>query len=420
MPRVPRLTAILVVFISVPPGAAHASGFGVFQHGGRPTAQAGAFTARASDPSAVSYNPAAIVRLEGFQLELGAGLGVPHDELSLGREDYTAENQLKFPPTAYLTWRPARHSRWAFGLGLDSPVWHQENWPAPVPGGNRARFEVEVLQLHPVVAFAIDKRWSVGAGIRHLSGRLRDDYEVVLDSGRNPNTFWVTGERLAKTDVDGWAGDVSVSFRNAVWGFGSVFSSGAKLDGAADVDVVEVRYHGPPGNGPRVPASIAYLLEQAPRGLGIDLAPELRVGTWVAPDPKLRLELDVALAWWSKADWDRPRESPACGAPCSSLLPRDWRDTVSIRLGAERDVTNRLQLAMGVGHEPSPVPDRTLEPGVPQGDAWVFAMGASYGLPHVAFDVAYSFHGHSDRKDFGQRRYSSRAQVLAMSMPWRF
>src|SRR5204863_523039 len=131
--------------------AAHASSFAVFQRGARATAQAGALTARAPDPSAVSYNPAAIVRLDGFQLELGAAADVPHDELSFGREDYVADNHIKIPPAAYLTWRPARHSRWAFGLGLDSPVWHQENWPAPVPGGNRTNFEVEVLQLHPVV-----------------------------------------------------------------------------------------------------------------------------------------------------------------------------------------------------------------------------------------------------------------------------
>src|SRR5687767_2057441 len=35
-----------------------ASGLSAFQHGGRATGQAGAFTARAADPSAVTYNPA--------------------------------------------------------------------------------------------------------------------------------------------------------------------------------------------------------------------------------------------------------------------------------------------------------------------------------------------------------------------------
>ena len=60
---------------------ASASGFGLFQHGARATGQAGAFTARASDPTAVTYNPAAITQLDGVQLE-GGDLDVPHPRVA--------------------------------------------------------------------------------------------------------------------------------------------------------------------------------------------------------------------------------------------------------------------------------------------------------------------------------------------------
>src|SRR5215213_230663 len=51
--------------------SAAATSFGLFQHGGRAMGQAGAFTARASEPSAVTYNPAAITQLDGLQLQAG-------------------------------------------------------------------------------------------------------------------------------------------------------------------------------------------------------------------------------------------------------------------------------------------------------------------------------------------------------------
>ena len=54
-----------------------ASGFGLFQHGARAIGQAGAFTARASDPSAMTYNPAAITKLNGLQVEAGLDMNNP-------------------------------------------------------------------------------------------------------------------------------------------------------------------------------------------------------------------------------------------------------------------------------------------------------------------------------------------------------
>ena len=54
------LLAVGLVLGAPPAGAVD---FGIFQHGGRTTGQAGAFVARASDPSALTYNPAAITRL---------------------------------------------------------------------------------------------------------------------------------------------------------------------------------------------------------------------------------------------------------------------------------------------------------------------------------------------------------------------
>jgi outer membrane protein transport protein (OMPP1/FadL/TodX) len=194
---------------------------------------------------------------------------------------------------------------------------------------------------------------------------------------------------------------------------------GAKLHGTADVDL-QVRHFGPPA-GPRAATNIAYLREEAPRGLGIDLAPEVRAGAWIAPDPWLRLELDLALALWSKADWDRPREIPLCGAPCRETLARDWHDTLSFRLGAECDITRHLRLAAGLGYEPSPVPMPTytpysnLEAFVPQGDAWVYAVGVTYSFSKLSFDVGYSLHDHRRRPDKFGGRYSSSSQVLAIS-----
>jgi len=82
-----------------------------------------------------------------------------------------------------------------------------------------------------------------------------------------------------------------------------------------------------------------------------------------------------------------------------------------------------------VGLEPSPVPASTLEPGLPRGEALVYAFGFSIDLnPQVALDVGYSFHDHEDRNASGQEllapnvdsRYSARDQVFGVSGRWEF
>ena len=48
-----------------------ASGFSIYEQGAKASGQAVAFVARADDPSAGFYNPAAIIKLEGTQISFG-------------------------------------------------------------------------------------------------------------------------------------------------------------------------------------------------------------------------------------------------------------------------------------------------------------------------------------------------------------
>jgi long-subunit fatty acid transport protein len=107
---------------------------------------------------------------------------------------------------------------------------------------------------------------------------------------------------------------------------------------------------------------------------------------------------------------------------------RDWDSVLSMRLGAEGDLSDAWALFGGVAFEPSPVDDATLEPGFPRGDAMVYGLGFSYRAARVTFDVGYSFHDHDARGARAQEalqpqregRYEAREQVWAASARWRF
>ncbi len=397
----------------------------VEQHGARGVAEAGALTAGVADPAAVAYNPAALVRLGRFEVQIGFDRHAPVDKYSdpktlSGRlpQTYRSDHPATWPPAIYAAYTARRPVRWAVGVGVDAPAWEHLDRPATYyPVRLRPDLFVTAIQVHPVAAVAIDDRWSVGAGVRYVHARIVDEYDMLLDSGRNPGTFFIMGERTAEASADGWAGDVSVLFRTSVWGFGAVASTGATLNGTANPEDVRVTALGSSLTD-RARANMSYLLHDASRDLGVDLPPDVRVGAWLRPVNHLRVETDVALQRWSSASWVRPREFPTCGPTCTMTLPREWRDTLSLRLGIAGDVGGGVRLLGGYGYEPSPLPPDRYGALV-LGATKVIGAGFTYTASRVSFDVAYSIHERrAERRDL--ERYSSSNHVFAAATRMRF
>src|SRR5688572_27796951 len=227
-PHMHRAARLLLVFtvVALAPLPAAAAGFGLFQHGGRGAAQVGALTGRADDPSALTYNPAGITRLKGGQLQAGLDFGVAEDDFRDVTGSYSATHHINFPPALYLTYGPRKaDSGWAVGLGLDAPFWNTNDWqPALFPRATSSRkWTVEIFELHPVLAYAVDERWSFAVGFRYLRGELEDAHRTPLAAIFAPDSsFVVFGEHSSQADVDGWGYDFALHYDQPSWGWGAV------------------------------------------------------------------------------------------------------------------------------------------------------------------------------------------------------
>ncbi|HEY0783292.1 MAG TPA: outer membrane protein transport protein [Thermoanaerobaculia bacterium] len=413
-------------------GPAAASGFGLFQHDGRGVGQVGALTARAPDPSAVTYNPAGITALEGLQLEIGVDFNNATNEyMSATAGTIEAHHVINFPPNLYLTYKP-KASRWSFGVGIDAPFWYTENWdPVFFPGRflNR-RFELSLFELHPVVAYDLGDGWSVGGGVRYDYGTMRqgDNLFVTALAGGSPlQPVPVEVVRGEDGKVDAFAYDLAAQYRTNVWGWGATYRSASRLSGTGDA-TYEPR---DVPIDPTIRAQIATLATSGTARQSFDLPWELRSGVWIAPYPELRLELDVAYQNWSSIPDTRivydPSPSLPQGGAQARITPRDWKNTTSLRLGVEGDLSAELTLYGGISYEPSPVRDSNLEPQFPRGDAYVYGAGLTYNFPQLSFDAAYAQHMHQDRNLTGQElnptvpgRYTASDKVWSVSARWRF
>ena len=422
-------SSVLAGFALLLPAPAAAVGFGLFQHGGRAMGQAGALTARGHEPSALTYNPAAITRLPGLQLQAGLDFSNAEDSYRSASGDFSAHHIIQFPPSIYLTWRAPEDSvPIAFGVGLDAPFWHTLDFdPALFPGRFvTRRSALEVFELHTVMAYEVAEGWSLGGGLRYLYGDLEHGDNAVtnvpIPGGAQTNPVEI--ERLAETDVDAIAWDLAIHRARPSWGWGAVFRSEAKLEGNGDVS------YRPRDVFPN-PALETVLRSRFVPGRAsqaFKLPWELRSGVWFAPYPELRLEVDLAYANWSSLERTTVAFSPDAVGQGPDVTPRNWQDTVSLRLALEGEVTDNVELMAGIAWESSPVRGNTVEPGFPRDDALVYGAGFAYNFPQISFDLGYSFHDYGGRGASGQEpfnpdvegSYSSRAQVWGFSARWRW
>ena len=411
---------------------ASASGFGLFQHGGRAMGQVGAMTARAPEPSALSYNPAAITKLDGFQLEAGLDFNFAQDTYSSATGSFEAGHIIQFPPLVYATWKQ-KQGPFALGLGIDSPFYYSLDWAERLFPGRflTRRVELRIYEVHPVLAYDLGDGWSVGGGLRYDVGNLdQDDNGLLLVSASPPGTipqpFLIEVERNATTDVDALAWDLAVHFAAPSWGWGAVYRSPARLKGTGDVSY---KPRDAPVGVPGLDAAIAARLVNSRTRQSFEIPRQLRAGVWYAPYPELRIELDADYANWSSLEaTDVTYESNSFGDGPTVRTPRDWKSTTSLRLGIEGNVTDNFLLFGGVAQEPSPVPGSTLEPGFPRGDARVYAGGFTYNFPQISFDLGYSLHDHDSRAASNQEllhpgrsaTYSAKDQVWGFAVRWRW
>ncbi|HEX2254700.1 MAG TPA: outer membrane protein transport protein [Thermoanaerobaculia bacterium] len=421
-----RPTAVLALALAVlaTAGDAAASGYGRFQFGGRATAQAGAFTARAADPSAVYYNPAAITRLEGMQLQGGLDFSNATDEYESDTAgSFAADHSIQFPPSLFFTWKDDT-SPWAVGLGVDAAQWYRADWDPALfpPRFNTRLIDLELWEVHPVAAYDFANGWSLGGGVRYFFGSFEQGVNAVVETPGTGGVLFPAEIMIdADTDVDGYGFDLAAHFADTLWGFGVVYRTSVEVDGSGDVRRT-IR------DAPVDPVADAALRDQLPTtsaSQGLDLPWELATGFWFSPYPELRTEIDLVYTGWSEFE---QTFGPRPAGATTDVQRSGWDDTISLRLGLEGDVTDRLALSAGFGWEPSPVPNARVDPAFFRGDALVYAAGLSYSFPQISFDLGYAFHDHDDVTVGGQEpgqpgvegTYSSREQVWSASARWRF
>jgi long-chain fatty acid transport protein len=361
--------------------------------------------ASAETPSTLFFNAAGLSRLAKRELELGLNLAL----LNVDFDDDGSANPFGgsaqglagaegdasvFIPNLYLS-LPGPGD-WSFGLGVHSPYGLKTDYPRGWVGRYHGVYsEVVTVDINPALAYRLDPKLSIGAGIDLVYGKAELtnalDFGSLLSAqlGRPVPAFGITPGNPAADGYSVLKGDDWA----LGWNLGILLEPqpqtrlGLGYRSKVDLDLegesrIEVPAH--------LSALTGGLLNSEIRDIRarLTLPATLWLGVHHDLDPQWSL---MAGAEWT--DWSAFKEIRVryLDGEADFVEPHGWTDAWRFSIGAEYRYLRRWSFRTGLEYDQSPIPQATKGPRVTEDDLWWVALGASYrATDSLLFDLAYN------------------------------
>jgi long-chain fatty acid transport protein len=390
------MRAAIIATIVLAAARAHAGGYEIPETSASAGGIAGAATARAEDPSAAWYDPAALVDGGGWRLGVGVMLPFEHLQAIAPDGSWSASTHGAPLPVPQL-FASRAWGDWAAGLAVTVPYGGDVQWPADWPG----RTEIVSTQL-------MDVRIAPFVGWRHE--RLRVAGGVHVDLGRL--------EIHRDLDFVNTTGNVELLLHGT--GLGVDASAFYQLSEDADVGLsYKSRTHVPLSGQANFTAPDAFSMKTPDQDVtsALELPDRIALGaSWRRG--AFRALGDVEVVAWSVnktqvIDFAMPQTPDVTEV-------NDWHTTVAARGGGEW-TSGRLVARAGLAWDPSPASTAHLSPITPDGDRVEATVGASWHLREgYTLDAFYGYLHVASRAstnpDSTMATYGGDAQLLGVGV----
>lgn len=387
------------------------------------TAYAGR-SSSALDASTVFGNPAGLSKLARREVSGGFALVDVTDRISEAFGEAPGSNQgnsvpLSAIPFGYLSLPLDEH--FTFGLGFYVPYGLANDYENSFQGRFHGSYsKVQVVTLQPTLAYRVNERVSVGAGM--TINRIENNLQVYLATGA------LNGGKDSHVTMKG--NDVAI---------GANLGLMVELDNATTWGLnyrSKMVFH---ANGHTE-------LRDTPAAFGLDGSYPNKIESTLpeSVDTSLTHRLDERWTAYLGAVWTRWSRIQRVQAVNSGLSPLGqqlgfgnfgddflWRDTWSAALGASYRLSPQWLLRTGYAYDQSPARNANRNVRVPVANRKAISVGAGYTLgPDLTIDIAYGYLREpttalnqpnlSGVQPAYQANYHNSANVLSTQLSYRF
>ena len=391
------------------PAAAFAGGYVVPNINARDLAMAGSAQAAQEDAAATYSMPAALARLDGLSLSLGASL----IDFRSTWTDPTSGNSVTmipkgaFPPALYVAGGLplANGMRIGLGFGLTVPGGGYVFWPGNWPGRNEIiTVDRKVYGTYLTAGVQLMPQLRLGGGLVY--------YRTTEHLIQGLNFLNGTPGQIELGTV---GGALSYDLSAELQPIASVpFTIGFDYKHQG-VQTLTGRAHGsniPPALQPR-------LLDQNVTH-GLTYPNQLNLGA------ALRVIAPVLVTFdWT---WERfhvyKQDLFVGDRGVTVVVPRDYKNGYTLRVGTEIKVLPLLKLRAGVLRDTAPTRPEKLSPTLPDSDSTAITFGVGIDpTPNLEISASY-FHDWEDSTttvgtETFAGTYDTRANIFALSVVWR-
>ncbi|WP_375768636.1 outer membrane protein transport protein [Archangium gephyra] len=366
----------LTVVTLLAAGASQAAGIAIDAQGGRATGMGSTGVASMKDASSIYYNPAGILGVNKLDIQLG-------DSLILGHLGFTADatgveqtqDPMSPPPHGYVVYKIT--DQLAAGVGVFTPYGAKSKWPEDFVGRRIAReSNVATFDINPTVAFAPMSWLRLGVGFQAVYGTLDARRQIVVPAGPAAGA---TGELALSTSTWGlgYNAGLQADVLPGMLTLGAHFRSRVLMFLEGDADFSDF------------PAAVAPAFPDQDVRLDVELPATLGLGVSFTPLQQLTLAADVNWVQWSSMRQllFEFQSNPEFNQPSV----KNWEDRWNFHVGAEYKVTAALAVRAGFVYDPTPSPEETLAPDLPDEDRIRVALGLGYAFSAFRVDAAYQF-----------------------------
>lgn len=393
----------LTVLTLLAAGTSQAAGLSIDTQSARATGMGSTGVASSRDSSSIYYNPAGILGINKLDAQLGDSLILVDLGFTPAVEGAPKQNQnpLSPPPHAYFAYKFT--DQLAAGVGVFTPFGADSKWPDDFVGRQIAKASnVTTFDINPTVAFAPLKWLRLGAGAQIIYGSVSVTRSLPL--GATPES--------------------SVKLSTNDWGFG--FNAGAQADVLPGMLTLGATYRSRAKFHTRgtadfrdIPAPFSAIFADTPTTLDVTMPSSVGLGAAFTPMDKLTLAVDVNWMEWSTIqELLFELQNPPGGAP-NQPLPKRWKDVWNFHVGGEYKVTDALAARLGFIYDPTPTPEDTVTPDLPDFDRLNFSVGVGYAFSHFRADLAYQLVVLRDQRSTSELlpgTYSGTAHVFGLTL----
>jgi|GEM_PF-666815 len=380
---------ITLCFLVGTAGQVRAGGFRLSEFDAKASGMMNAFTAQADRPSAMHYNPAGIVQLDGIQTQAGFGYFIPSVAFETDGNSFPAlppayqyeagtktdmENNTFLVPYVYLTYKI--NDQWSIGFSENTPFGLGTEWKGDwegryIVGGTKA--EVKTINLQttiayrplPNVAFAFSPQYQF--------------FDVELQS-KVPNS----SEPFPTP-----ATDLDLRLKGDTWNFGWNISTMVWLSENLKFGA----YYQSAINHDDIEGKVDFSIYSFDAIAAIELPPSAVLGlAWI--DKDFTVEFDVLWEGWSTYDKlaassDSPGFQTIFGDEI--IQQKNWQDSWTYSLGASYKVNPMYEVRAGIRKMDGCIPENRIDPLVPSQDRWYFSLGGGIELEQLAIDASFIY-----------------------------